>query len=575
MLKLSNKIRTAAAGFTACSLLLASGCAKMPGNQGGTVYYNGKIFTADDSRPEASAVVVKDGIITYVGDDTSARKFAGDQASAHNMGGKMVLPGLIDTHAHYMSINTWNTKTPPLQIDLTLTHDQVLDKVREYANQYPADQAPVISGLGYGIDIKPLASELDKAVSDRPVVLIDSGGHAGWANTRAFEMAGITAQTADPSPGISYFIRDDNGNPTGEFQEASTISLMLQKLGVTSGKAIEANFPKFTNMVLSANGYTGYFDAGLLVADEEESIEALSKANADVRVFTSLVYRDPVPVEQFLSKMISVRDKYTSDTVRPTTLKLFKDGTVEAHSSLMFNDFNDHPGEKGIEILDNEHMLAMAKAAAAQGFNVHTHAIGDRAISEILDLYKELGDIEGTKTMAHIQVLPEDGIKRFAEQKDIFYQTTPVWALGDQFTQDALGEERYGRQMPLNTVSKNGTLLTFGSDAPVSNGMEGVNPFAEMYHAVKRGESDDYDPPKSEGIDIATAIKAYTINGAMQVNAGDEIGSITAGKSADFIVLDRDLLSVPTDEIKDTTVLQTYFKGKEIYNAQNQQGTAE
>ena len=271
--------------------------------------------------------------------------------------------------------------------------------------------------------------------------------------------------------------------------------------------------------------------------------------------------------------MTSVRDKYTSDTVRPTTLKLFKDGTLEDYSSLMFENFSDHSGE-GVEILDNDHMMAIARAAADKGFNLHTHAIGDKAISETLDLYRDLGDIEGTKTMAHVQILPEDGIQRFAEQTDVFYQTTPVWALGDEFTKSALGDDRYGRQMPLNTVSQNGTLLTFGSDAPVSNGLAGINPFTEMYHAVKRGESDDYDPPKSEGIDIATAIKAYTINGARQVNAGDEIGSITAGKSADFIVLDRDLLTVPTDEIKDTTVLQTYFKGNEVYNAQDQQGAA-
>ncbi|WP_195267185.1 amidohydrolase [Eubacterium sp. 1001713B170207_170306_E7] len=574
MQKLSRKIRAAAVGLLASSVIFLAGCSNAVVNQGGEVYYNAKVFTSDDEKPEASALVVKDGKITFVGSSTEALKFAGRGAASHDMEGRLILPGLIDSHAHYLAINTWTSDVLPLQIDLALTHDQILEAVRDYAAQYPAEVAPVISGSGYGTDARPLASELDKVVSDRPVVLTNSGGHGGWANTKALEMAGITAATPDPSPGISYFVRDESGNPTGEFKEASTMSIMLQGLGLTSGKEIETRFPVFTQTVLSPYGYTAYYDAGLLVADEEESIDALSKSGADIRVFTSFVYRDPVPVDAFVSKMTAVRDKYTSDTVRPTTLKLFKDGTLEDYSSLMFEDFSDHNGE-GIEILDNSHMLAIAQAAAGKGFNIHTHAIGDKAIDETLDLYQDLGDIEGTKTMAHVQILPEDGIRRFAEQTDVFYQTTPVWALGDEFTKSALGQTRYGRQMPLNTVSQNGTLLTFGSDAPVSNGLAGINPFAEMYHAVKRGESDDYDPPKSEGIDIATAIRAYTINGARQVGAGDEIGSITAGKSADFIVLDRDLLSIPTDEIKDTTVLQTFFRGDEVYNAQNPPDTAE
>lgn len=573
MTQLSKKIRAATVGLLVSAAIFAAGCSNTAVNQGGEVYYNAKIFTSDDDQPEASALVVKDGKISFVGSSDDALKFAGSGATSHDMGGSLILPGLIDSHAHYLAINTWTSDVLPLQIDLAMTHDQILEAVKDYAEQYPAEVAPVISGMGYGTDAKPLATELDKVVSDRPVVLTNSGGHGGWANTKALEMAGVTAATPDPSPGISYFVRDENGNPTGEFKEASTMAIMLQNLGLTSGKAIETRFPVFTQTVLSPYGYTSYYDAGLLVADEEESIDALSKAGANIRVFTSFVYRDPVPVDEFVSKMTSVRDKYTSDTVRPTTLKLFKDGTLEDYSSLMFENFSDHSGE-GVEILDNNHMMAIARAAADKGFNLHTHAIGDKAISETLDLYRDLGDIEGTKTMAHVQILPEDGIQRFAEQTDVFYQTTPVWALGDEFTKSALGDDRYGRQMPLNTVSQNGTLLTFGSDAPVSNGLAGINPFTEMYHAVKRGESDDYDPPKSEGIDIATAIKAYTINGARQVNAGDEIGSITAGKSADFIVLDRDLLTVPTDEIKDTTVLQTYFKGNEVYNAQDQQGSA-
>lgn len=529
------------------------------------VFYNGKIYTADEAKIEASAFIVEDGKILMVGNDEEVLNYADKATLKTDLQKKRVIPGMLDTHAHYLWITSQNFDMPSLQIDQALSHDEVLQLVKDYAEKYPVEEMPVISGVGWGMDCTPLASELDKAVSDRPVNLLDSGGHAGWVNSKALEVMGFTADTPDPVPGVSYLVRDDAGKPNGHYIEAEVTVLIAQKLKLNTADNIKRQFPQFCHDVLNSNGFTGFYDAAVGFVDEDDAFEALTQSDPNIRVFASLLYRTAGDVDAFLAMMKRLRDKYTSDKVRPTTLKMFKDGTVEAFSSLMFEDFCGHPNNRGIEILSNEKMIPMAKAAADEGFNIHIHAIGDKAISDALDVYEILGDISGTKTICHTQILPEDGIERFKKQRDVIYQTTPVWAIADQFTLDTLGEERYCRQMPLNTLMKNGTIVTFGSDAPVSNGMEGVNPFLEMHHAVNRSLGDGYVPTAEEGISIENAIKAYTINAAIQVKAEDELGSITTGKSADFVVLDQDIFSIPMSEIQNTGVEATYFKGELVY----------
>lgn len=538
------------------------------GNRGRQLFYHGQIFTADEGRPEATALVVEDGRIIFVGSDEEAEAFAGEGVPRQDLEERRVVPGFIDTHAHYGIINSTPSDGPTLTIDQSLGHGEVLSLIADYAREHPPEEVPVIFGTGYGLEIIPLATELDKAVSDRPAVLMDSGGHAGWFNTMTMAAVGIDAETPDPLPGKSFFERDERGRPNGHFFEIDTMAVIAKKLGLNSGANIAENLPGFISSFLSPQGFTGYYDAGFILVDDADAVTAMAGMDVPMRIFTSFTYRTPLPVAEFLAVMTEVREKYTSETLRPTTLKLFKDGTVEAYSSLMAEGYANAPEKQGIEILSNQELMPMAKAAADAGFNIHIHAIGDQAITDALDVYAELGEIAGTKAIAHVQILPPDGVERFGRQGDVVYQTTPVWALADEFTYDALGAERYARQMPIGTLTRQGTVVTFGSDAPVSNGLEGVNPFLEIYHAVNRGVAPgNYVPPVGEGISVGEAVKCYTINAAVQMGCADEFGSLTIGKSADFVVLDRDIMTTEVDDIPETKVLATYFRGVPVYKA--------
>lgn len=477
-----------------------------------------------------------------------------------------MIPGLIDTHAHYLAISSMDLDAQ-IEIDFGLTHEHALAFIKDFAAAQSIEDMPVISGIGYGPSCKPLASELDKAVSDRPAFLLDSGGHSGWMNTKMMELAGINASTPDPIPGVSYYARDEQGNPTGQVTETAVLDIQ-RKAGLAHPQILPTQLPAIVELLHSL-GYVAAYDAGFIFLKEREVLEVLASLNPSFQFFTSFHYGGTEDTHEFLAEMIDLRNTYASSWLHPTTLKMFKDGTLEAETALMAEDYLPPAKGRGGEVVPNSKMLEMATLAAHEGFNVHVHAIGDEAISRTLDVYKTLGPIAGTKTIAHAQVLPEDGIERWARQSEVFYQTTPVWLASDTYTSQVLGNERLLREMPLQSMLDNGVKLTFGSDAPVSGGLIGMNPFTNIHFAVNRAfDNTAYVPPQSEGITIASSLDAYTINGAHQLGVASAMGSIAQGKRADFVVLDSDILNIEPAQIKDTTVEETWVSGSLVYRKQ-------
>lgn len=527
------------------------------------VFTNAKVYTADGGR-EASAFVVEDGTFTYVGTDEQALAHLREGDIVLDMEGARIIPGMMDTHCHYLALCSMDLESR-VEIPETMGHEEVLGLIRGIAESESVEERPVICGLGYGTECIPLAVEMDKAVSDRPVFLLDSGGHSAWMNTKMMERAGIDEHTPDPKPGASYYSRDEQGKPTGQAVETDAAFYVQSKTGFVTSENLIKQLPAMIG-TLHSLGITSVYDAGIMILPEREVYGALETFDSTVRFYTSFHFGGTRPVADVLADMKELRAQFASDWLHPTTLKMFMDGTIEAATAWMFDEYLPPAHGTGESMQSSESMIEMGAAAAAEGFNVHIHAIGDRAISSALDVFDALGEIKGTKAIAHVQVLPEDGIDRFGRQKDVFYQTTPVWLGLDQYTFDVLGEERYLRQMPLRSLLEQGTRLTFGSDAPVSGGLRGMNPFANMHAAVNRGiDGSSYIPPLSEGIDITSCIDAYTINGAMQVRADGSYGSITEGKQADFVVLDQDVLAVAPDKIKDTAVVETWARGEMVY----------
>lgn len=550
--------------------LIFCGCAALETPSSGvTVYFNGKIYTAEKENPSATAFAIQNGKFIAVGDDRSIQEKYGNGI---DLKGRRVIPGMIDSHCHPVftsSLLAFDLIAVGENLDLRET----LALLKEKAADPEHKDLPVIFGIGFGTKCRPIrAVDLDRAIPDRPAIIFSSDGHAYWLNTKAMELGKLDRNTVDPVPGASYFERDAAGNLTGYILETTAGFAALRKMGVIKPEHVRSGLGD-VQKIFARNGITAAFEAGFLAVPEETGLAALRGMEEDgelsMRFFTSYVYFGSAldSPENMLNIMKKHRAEHaSSDLLRADTLKLIADGTLEVQTAWMAENYLPPAKGRGAPTLTMTEMLTAARPAAAEGFNIHNHAIGDATISMTLDFYKKLGAIKGTKTICHVQILPGNGIQRFIEQKDdVFYQTTPCWLMDDLFTRQVLGMERYLRQVPLASLIRGGVTVTFGSDFPVSGGELGVNPFTNMWVAVNRAALDKIAPPKSEAITVENCVDAYTINGARQIGAADRIGSIRAGKSADFVLCSEDIFTVDPLKLNEIKVHETYFRGKRIH----------
>lgn len=530
------------------------------------IFFNGKVYTADGGK-QATAFVVEGDKFLYVGSDEEAKAYAQAGDKVRDMEGARIVPGMFDTHCHFgmtsmLGFASW------IPIYFELDHEEVLALIKEETEKYSIEERPIITGLGYGgVACNPLATELDKAVPDRPALLMDSSGHGAWINTKMMEYIGLDKDTPDPNPGASYFARDAEGNPTGHIVENDAEVYVMRKAGIASAEKIKAEFPGQVNLLHSL-GIIGAYDAGFIMMPEDEVLEALSGLDQKIQYYTSFNFNRSCKAEGYAERATALREKYESSWLHPTTLKLFKDGTFDPETAYLFEDYLPPASGHGAEMFSTEEMLEVAGPMSDAGFNVHTHAVGDRAIWEVLDVYEGLGNIQGTKTICHVTLPREEGMQRFIKEGDVFYQTTPVWLIAEEGYKKILGKERFDKQMPLRTAADNGVPLVFGSDFPVSGGDAGVNPFINMWAALGRGKDDEFFvSPKSEALTAVQVLDAYSINAAKMFGAEDALGSITPGKQAHFVVIDRDVLNIGYEDIMETKVLETWYNGEVVYEA--------
>jgi len=531
------------------------------------VYYNAKIYTADTENAEATAMVVRKDKIAYVGNDDDAIANAGVLAKKHDMEGKRILPGICDTHCHYFALCGSKSGKPNVTLDSFDSHEVTLEKIKAFADEYTKEVVPVVFGFGWGWNVKPLASELDKLEIDRPIILFSCDGHTSWVNSLAMQMCGVDKNFIDIAPGASYFERDEDGNPTGRIVETAQSYWAAQTIGVVSAEDVSNGMPAASKM-FNAMGITTIYDAGPFTISDETALQAaVGRTDNTLRIFASIFYNGKETDDEYIERAKRLRDEYTTEMVRPNTFKVFKDGTIEVATAYMYEPYTEPYGTGyGVCMFETDQLLRIAKKAADEGFNIHIHAIGDRAIGETLDVMEGLGEIQGTKTIAHCQILGNGVLEKFLANKDVFYQTTPVWVIADENFKSVFGEEMYTKyDMPLKSIYDGGVTLTFGSDAPASIPQGGMEPMKNIWAAMNQGIAPTLNPRTDQNLTVAQCVDAYTINAARQFGAEDEIGSLTAGKSADFVVLDKDIFTIDTMEIGDVQIEQTYLKGNLVY----------
>jgi len=538
------------------------------------LFAGGPVFGVSRDHLEASAVAVRSGRVVAVGD--AALDARGPATRVVDLGGALLVPGFTDAHVHAVQggLERLNCDLSPAR-----DRDDCLRMVRAYAERHP--DAEWVTGGGWnqthfpgGV---PSADDLDAALGDRPAFLPSASHHDAWVSTRALELAGIDARTPDPPDG--RIARDADGTPTGALHEGA-MNLVARLVPPTSADEY-AQALQVAQRYLHSLGVTGWQDAILgRYANIDDVgpvyLRAAQQGSLTARVVGALWWDRERGAEQ-IPELLDRRGALRAGRFRATSVKIMQDGVPENGSAAMIDPYvggdgrgRDHRGHSYVE---PRALREYVTALDAHGFQVHVHAIGDRAVRETLDAFEAAAAANGRSDhrhhIAHIQVVHPSDVGRFAAL-GVTANMQPLWATYDpqmvDLTIPVIGEERAGRQYPFAGLARSGASLAAGSDWPVSS----PDPMAGVHVAVNRrrpaslGGPEDRPFLPEQSLDLATALTAYT-RGSAYVNHLDDGGRIAVGALADLAVLDRNPFAGPPEAIGDTRVVATYVEGAEVF----------
>jgi len=555
--------------ITVLALMAACKPALIPAD---LIISGGTIHTMEPSSPQVEAVVVSADTIRFAGTAAAAMTYRGDNTIMVDLKGKTMTPGLIEGHGHIMGMG-YNE----LNIDLmgVKDFDAIVDKVREAVSK--SKPGEWIVGRGWHQDkwetkparmVKgfPTHEAISEVSPDNPVVLEHASGHNILANAAAMKVAGISAlnQEKIKLPVGAEIIRDDLGNPTGLFNETAA-DLVTAKIPPTSEET-ERKALELAMASCQRHGITSFHTAGESQAVIDLFRKFRDEGKSGVRIYAMLSGSDAgLLARHFASGPQS--DKWVS--VR--SIKLYGDGALGSRGAWLLEDYSDRAGHRGQPNMVMDSVLTISRKALKTGFQVNTHAIGDRANREVLDRYeaafRENPDAakDARFRIEHAQHLHPEDIGRFAKlgvipaMQAIHLSSDRPWAI------DRLGKQRIEDGAYVwRKLLDSGVKVVNGSDVPV----EPINPIASYYASVTRktlkGQPEGgYEP--GQRMTREEALRSYTLDAAYGAFEENQKGSIRAGKLADFTVFDRDILSVPEDQILQTRVAMTILGGKVVY----------
>jgi predicted amidohydrolase YtcJ len=531
---------------------------------------NGAVYTLNSSRPWAEAVAISGGKIVFVGPNTKVGKYRDGKTTVLDLAGRIVLPGFQDSHVHLVS---GGVELGQCNLNDLQTKEEIVAKIRSYAESNP--QKNWIVGGGWALPVFPEANpskeELDAVVSGRPAFLSAADGHSAWVNSRALKLAGVTAKTPDPENG-RIERKPGTNEPSGTLREAA--------MGVVSRLIPEPTAEEYLNGLRAGLALANRFGiTSIIEASADDPIldayaELDRSGDLTVRVL-ACIYVDPGKGPAQVEELVKKRERYRGRILKATAAKIFADGVIESHTAALLEPYLDRPGDPGKPILESEELNRLAIAIDKAGFQIHVHAIGDRAVRMTLDAIeaarKVNGPRDGRHHIAHLELIDPADIPRFS-QLGVVANFQALWAYPDtyitQLTEPILGPERSSRLYPIGSVVRSGGLFAGGSDWSVSS----LNPLDAIQVAVTR-----WDPLGPAGpawlpqelVDLPTAVAAYTKNGAFLSFEEKTRGSIEPGKAADLVVLDRNLFKIPLQEIHAVRVVLTILEGRVIYSAES------
>ena len=557
--------------------IAAAGCSSRP-EPAELILVNGKLVTVDDARPEAQALAAFGGRIVAVGTDEEIERYRGPDTRVIDLQGNLAIPGFIVGHAHCLGLGR-----SLMIVDLknASSWSEVVERVAKAAAR--AEPGEWIQGRGWHqekwdeaprpeVDGYPVHDELSRATPDNPVVLGHASGHAVMVNALAMELSGIDASTPNPDGG--EILHDAKGRPIGVLRETAA-DLVGDALGdamaARSEAEAEQEFDRRVELATEdclSKGVTSFQDAGVSFA----SIERLRAAAADGRLGIRLwvmIGEDNEALKQGADAYPVIGESDQMITVR--SVKRLLDGALGSHGAWLLEPYSDLEDSRGLNTLAVEDLEETAEIAAQHGLQLCVHAIGDRANREVLDIYEQTFERYPDQTdlrwrIEHAQHLSPADIPRFA-QLDVIASMQAVHCTSDgPWVPERLGDERCESGAYVwRSLIDSGAVVSNGTDAPV----EDVDPIANFLAAVSRrmGNGEEFYP--DQRMTREEALRASTLNAAYAAFEEDTKGSLTPGKLADVVVLSRDIMSVPFDEIPDTEVLYTIVGGEVTYTNPN------
>ena len=530
--------------------------------QADQVVHNATIYTMHPEQPEAEAMAVRGDRVLMVGSDEQVQQ-AYPEAPSLDAEGHAIVPGFIDAHGHLTGLaETF------LQADLVGTEsvDAVIDRLESFAADLP--EGAWLEGRGWdqnewpGDGDFPTRQDLDDAFPDRPVYLVRVDGHAAWVNTAALEAVGMQEITDRADPEGGAILRDDADQPTG--------ILIDTAMGLVSGEIPSATREQLDDALEEALehtarlGMTGVHDAGIGREAIERYERFIGKDRFPIRVHAMLDGRGEA--FDYYCENGLIYDLAGHLSVR--SVKFYMDGALGSRGAALLDDYSDDEGNQGLLMRSPEGLQEDVERALQCGYQVNTHAIGDRANREVLNAYEAAQETYGTASgrhrIEHAQVLHPDDMTRFADL-NVIASMQPMHATSDMgWAEDRLGDERAEGAYAWQSLAERGVDLAFGSDFPV----EPVDPLQGFHAAVTRQDADGMPEGgwmPDERMTREGALHGFTYGAAYAGFNDTDRGRLAPGYYADFVMLSDDIMEIPANELLDAEVIATYVGGTRVY----------
>ncbi|QHJ11884.1 N-substituted formamide deformylase [Paraglaciecola mesophila] len=530
-----------------------------------THIYNIQGYTLNDENELSrfSDIVFDGGKVIALGDEEAAQ----GHPQAHTIDGRrrVMMPGIIDAHGHILGLGK-----ALLAVDVRgiASAKAAAKKVRDYAQQN-ADTGWILGGgwnqVLWPDKAFPTSAMLDEYVKDRPVWISRIDGHAGWANSKALQVAGITKDTLDPPGG--KIMRHKNGAPTGILID-NAMNMLVEKIPQDTEQELGRKLDAASEHLL-ALGITGTHDAGINYATYEYYLKRSRELTLSLRIYAMIAATDPKLADMLKAGPIS--DQYDYLSIR--SVKVYGDGALGSRGAAMLAPYSDDHGNVGLLLTSEKQLKPLFDLIIGSGFQLNIHEIGDRgnrlALDQFEDTFSRIKGQHLRHRIEHAQVINVSDIPRFKALK-IIPSMQPTHATSDMnMAQQRIGKERLEGAYAWQTFEQQGSIVALGSDFPV----ELANPFFGIHAAVTRQNRQDQPENgwiKKEAVTVEQAFKGFTYNGAYAAHQEHAIGKLTPGKWADFILVDQDIFTINPQNIWKTKVLETWVGGVKRYDSAQQ-----